>query len=48
MSREDVEVVRGFLEAFNNEEYAACLATIDPYVKWHPPLDIPEATPPWA
>ena len=45
MSRENVEVVRGFLEAFDNEEYAACLETIDPDVEWHPPPDIPNAAP---
>ena len=43
MSRENVEIVRKFLDAFNNEDYAVCLDTIDPDVEWHPPPDIPNA-----
>ncbi len=43
MSQENVEAVEGFLEAFNREDYAACLDMIDPDVAWHPPPDIPDA-----
>ena len=43
MSQDNVEIVRGFLEAFNDEAYALCLETIDPDVEWHPPPDIPNA-----
>ncbi len=43
MSQENVEIVRAFLEAFNNEDYAVCLDAIDPDVAWHPPPDIPNA-----
>ena len=43
MSQENVETIREFLEAFNREDYAACLKAIDPDVEWHPPPDIPNA-----
>lgn len=43
VSQQNVEIVREFLEAFNREDYAACLDVIDPDVEWHPPPDIPDA-----
>jgi ketosteroid isomerase-like protein len=43
VSRENVEIIREFMEAFNREDYAACLDAIDPDVEWHPPPDIPSA-----
>lgn len=43
MSPQNVEIIREFLEAFNREDYAACLEAIDPDVEWHPPPDIPNA-----
>ena len=43
MSQENVEIVRVFLQAFNDEDYASCLDLIDPDVEWHPPPDLPNA-----
>jgi ketosteroid isomerase-like protein len=43
MSKENVEIVRVFLQAFNDEDYAGCLDLIDPDVEWHPPPDLPNA-----
>jgi ketosteroid isomerase-like protein len=43
MSEENVEIVRVFLQAFNDEDYASCLDLIDPDVEWHPPPDLPNA-----
>ena len=43
MSRQNVEIIREFLEAFNRRDNAACLEAIDPDVEWHPPPDIPGA-----
>jgi ketosteroid isomerase-like protein len=43
VSQENVEIVREFLEAFNQGDYAVCLEAIDPDVEWHPPPDIPNA-----
>jgi len=43
VSRQNVEIIREFLEAFNREDYAACLSAIHPDVQWHPPPDIPNA-----
>lgn len=43
MSQQNVELVRKFMEAFNREDYAACLKVIDPDVEWYPPPDIPNA-----
>lgn len=43
VSQENVEIVREFLEAFNNDDYETCLEMIDPGVEWHPPPDIPNA-----
>ena len=43
MSQENVESVRVFLQAFNDEDYASCLDLIDPDVEWHPPPDLPNA-----
>ena len=37
MSQENVETVRVFLQAFNDEDYASCLDLIDPDV------DVPSA-----
>jgi ketosteroid isomerase-like protein len=41
--QQNLEIIRGFLDAFNRGDYAACLETIDPDVEWHPPPDIPNA-----
>jgi ketosteroid isomerase-like protein len=43
VSRQNVETIRAFLEAFNRRDYAACLEAIDPDVEWHPPPDLPDA-----
>lgn len=31
------------MNAFNRQDYPACLEAIDPDVEWHPPPDIPNA-----
>ena len=43
MSEENVKIVRGFIEAFNNGDYMACLERLDAGIEWHPPPDIPNA-----
>jgi ketosteroid isomerase-like protein len=43
MSQKNVEIIRKFVEAFNREDFSACLEAIDPNVEWHPPPDIPNA-----
>jgi ketosteroid isomerase-like protein len=43
VSRQNVEIIREFLEAFNRRDSAACFDAIDPDVEWHPPPDIPFA-----
>jgi ketosteroid isomerase-like protein len=43
VSRQNVEIIREFTDAFNRGDYAACLDAIDPDVEWHPPPDIPNA-----
>ena len=43
VSHQNVEIIREFLDAFNREDYAACLDAIDAEVEWHPPPDIPNA-----
>jgi ketosteroid isomerase-like protein len=41
MSRENVEVVRALLQAFNDGDYARCFDFIDPDVDWEDPRGIP-------
>ena len=43
MGQPNVEIIRGFLDAFNRRDTAACLDAIDPDVEWHPPPDLPNA-----
>jgi ketosteroid isomerase-like protein len=47
MSQENVEIVRGQIEAFNARDYEAALAVLDEEVEWHVPdvaaLDAPES-----
>lgn len=41
MPRENVEIVRGLFQAFNDGEYARCFDFIDPDVEWEDPRGIP-------
>jgi ketosteroid isomerase-like protein len=45
MSQENVEIVRGQIDAFNRGDYEAALAVLDEDVEWHVPdvaaLDAP-------
>jgi ketosteroid isomerase-like protein len=42
MSQQNVEVVRGALEAFNRGDMAAALAPVDPAVEIYPPVEDPD------
>ena len=39
MSQENVEAVRRLMEAWNADDFDACLAELDPEVEWHPSIE---------
>jgi len=43
MSAQNVEVVRGMIDAFNRGDFEASLAYLDEDVEWHDPPDVPGA-----
>jgi ketosteroid isomerase-like protein len=43
MSQENVEVIRGMLDAFERGDFEASLGFLDENIEWHDPPDVPGA-----
>lgn len=43
MAEENLEIVRRFVEAFNNGDNRACVEALHPEIEWNPPPTLPDA-----